>query len=84
MVLLKGPKGRFGRLQRQCDRAFTVYGGVVTTRQLASWCYPREMMRDERLRRWQIDNQARAAKSLGARPMERVGRQRVWRLKPDD
>jgi hypothetical protein len=56
-----------------------VHGGVLTTQQLASWCYSREIMRDERLRRWQIGNQARAAKSLGARPMERVGAQRVWR-----
>jgi hypothetical protein len=80
MSLLKGPKGRFGRLQRQCDRAFIVHGGVATTQQLASWCYPREIMWGERLKRWQIDNQARAAKSIGARPMERVGAQRVWRL----
>jgi hypothetical protein len=29
--LLKGPKDRFGRLQRQCDRAFIVHGGVATT-----------------------------------------------------
>jgi len=80
MSLLKGPKGRFGRLERQCDRAFIVHGGVATTQQLASWCYPREMMWGERLKRWQIDNQARAAKSIGARPMERVGAQLLWRL----
>jgi hypothetical protein len=30
-ALLTGPKGRFGRLQRQCDRAFIVHGGVATT-----------------------------------------------------
>jgi hypothetical protein len=41
------------------------------------------MMRGERLERWRIDNMARAAKSIGARPAERVGQQRVWRLKAD-
>jgi hypothetical protein len=79
--LLKGPKGRFGRLQRQCDRAFIVYDGEVTTRQLAEWCYPRLVLRGERLSRWRIDNQARAAKSIGARPAERTGAERVWRLR---
>jgi hypothetical protein len=82
--LLKAPKGRFGRLQRQCDRAFDIYRGTATTRQLASWCYPREVMRREKLPRWRIGNMARAAKSLGAKPMERVGVERVWRLKLDD
>jgi hypothetical protein len=81
---LKGPKGRLGRLKRQCNRVFSVYpDGKVTTQILASWCYPRQVMRGEKLKRWQIDNQARAAKSLGAKPMERVGVQRVWRLKSD-
>jgi hypothetical protein len=77
---MKGQKGRFGRLQRQCNRAFIAIGNALTTQQLASWCYPREIMWGERLKRWQIDNQARAAKSIGARPGERIGRERVWRL----
>jgi hypothetical protein len=82
-ALLKGPKGRFGRLQRQCNRAFSaVAGAALTTQELASWCWPRQWM-CRPLKRWQIDNQARAAKSIGARPMERVGVQRVWRLKSD-
>jgi hypothetical protein len=77
--VLKGPKGRFGYLQKQCNRAFIALGIAATTQQLASWCYPRQVMRGP-LKRWQIDNQARAAKSIGARPMERVGVQRVWRI----
>jgi hypothetical protein len=47
------------------------------------WCYPRQVMRGEKLPRWRIGNMARAAKSIGARPGEQVGRQRVWRLKAD-
>jgi hypothetical protein len=78
-AMLKGPKGRFGPLQRQVRRAFIATGNALTTRQLAEWCFPRI----KSPRRWQIDNQARAAKSLGARPAERVGQQRVWRLKAD-
>jgi hypothetical protein len=73
---LKAPRGRFGRLQRQCDRAFTVHGGMLTTQQLAQWCWA-----SKKLKRWMIGNQARAAKSLGASPMGRVGVQRVWRLR---
>jgi len=51
-----------------------VYGGTLTTQQLAQWCWA-----SKKLKRWMIGNQARAAKSIGARPMERLGAQRVWR-----
>jgi hypothetical protein len=76
-------KRPLGRLERQVRRAFIASGIALTTQILASWCYPRQMMRGERLERWRIDNMARAAKSIGARPAERVGQQRVWRLKAD-
>jgi hypothetical protein len=82
-ALLKPPNGRLGRLQRGCRRAFTAIGIEATTQQIALFCYPRQIVRGETLKWWQIKNQARAAKSLGARPAERVGQQRVWRLKAD-
>jgi hypothetical protein len=69
-----------GRLQRQCRRAFIALGIALTTRELASWFYPRALVRGEKLPRWRIGNMARAAKSIGARPGERVGQQRMWRL----
>jgi hypothetical protein len=82
-ALLNSPHGRLGRLQRRINRAFIALGIAATTQQIAMFAYPREMARGERLPRWRIRNMARAAKSLGARPAERVGQQRVWRLKAD-
>jgi hypothetical protein len=70
-------------LQRRLWRAFIAHNGVASTRELALWCYPRAILRGERLPGWRIHNQGRAAKSIGARPGEQVGRQRVWRLKAD-
>ena len=78
---MKADRRPLGRLQRQCRRAFIALGIALTTRELASWCYPRALMRGEKLPRWRIGNMARAAKSIGARPGEQVGRQRIWRLK---
>jgi hypothetical protein len=80
-TLLNSSHARLGKLQRRVLRAFIALGIAATTRQIAVFCYPREMTRGERLPRWRIRNQARAAKSIGARPGERVGQQRVWRLK---
>jgi hypothetical protein len=81
--LLNSPHGRLGYLQRRINWAFIALGTAAMTRQIAVFCYPREMTRGEQLPRWRIRNMARAAKSIGARPGERIGRQRVWRLKAD-
>jgi hypothetical protein len=77
-ALLNSPHGRLGRLQRRINRAFIALGIAATTRQIAVFCYPREMTRGERLPRWRIRNMARAARSLGARPVKRVGQQWLW------
>jgi hypothetical protein len=68
-------------LQKRIVRAFIALGIAATTRQIAVFCYPREMTRGERLPRWRIRNMARAARSIGARPVKRVGQQWLWRLK---
>jgi hypothetical protein len=75
-ALLKPPSGRFGRLQRQCYRVFIAHNGAVLTQQMLRWCYPR----GENPPRWRYRNMNRAARSLGAHAMERVGAQRMWRI----
>jgi hypothetical protein len=79
-ALLNSSHARLGKLERRVIRAFIALGIAATTRQIAVFCYPREMTRGERLPRWRIRNQARAARSIGARPGARIGQQRIWRL----
>jgi hypothetical protein len=70
-------------LQRQARRAFIVLGGEALTDQLAEWCWPRRRL----LERLPIEyrhrkSTARAARSIGAVRVRRVGKEWLWAL-PD-
>jgi hypothetical protein len=67
-----------GRLQRQCLRAFIALGGEAKTSELAEWCWP-----EGNPTRDQVASLARAARSIGARPVRRVGPEWLWRRLKD-
>jgi hypothetical protein len=66
-----------GRLQRRCRRALLVHRGEASTDQLAEWCWPRLPA----LQRKHVLSMARAARSIGAGRVRRVGREWLWRLR---
>jgi hypothetical protein len=69
-------KPRVGRLQRQVRRCFMACGSTVRTSDLHEWCwFGRPIRRSQRL------HVARAAKSVGAVRVGRVGSQWLWELK---
>ena len=73
---------RTGRLQRQVRRCFMAVGSTVRTRDLHGWCWARQLLLGQPIRRSQRLHVARAARSVGAVRVGRDGRQWVWRLKP--
>jgi hypothetical protein len=68
---------RVGGLQRGVQRAMRAYGGEACTSQLAEWCWPRLPT----LQRKHVLSMARAARSIGAVRVRRVGRDWLWRLR---
>jgi hypothetical protein len=79
--LLLASRPRWGRLQRQAQRAFAVHGGEALTSELAEWCWARRLLL-ERLPIMvaQRKSAARAARSIGAVRVRREGREWLWRL----
>ena len=73
---------RRGRLQRQTLRCFMASGKTVRTSDLADWCWARQLLLGQPIRRSQRLHIARAARSVGAARVRREGRQWVWQLKP--
>ena len=76
------PKPRVGRLQRQVRRCFMAVGATVRTADLHQWCWARQLLLGQPIRRSQRLHIARAARSVGAARVRREGRQWVWQLKP--
>jgi hypothetical protein len=79
--LLLPSRPRWGRLQRQARRAFIALGGEALTGELAEWAWPRRLL----LERQPIEyrhrkSTARAARSIGAVRVRRVGREWLWML----
>jgi hypothetical protein len=72
---------RTGRLQRQVRRCFLAVGATVRTADLADWCWPRQLLLGQPIRRSQRLHIARAARSVGAVRVARDGRQWLWQLK---
>jgi hypothetical protein len=65
-------RGR-GWLQRQCAYAFAALTSA-TTAQLIEWARPELVYMERRpLKKWEWDNVVRAAKSIGAKKVERCG-----------
>jgi hypothetical protein len=65
-------RGR-GWLQRQCAYAFAALTSA-TTGQLIEWARPELVfVARRRLKKWERDNVIRAAKSIGAKKVERGG-----------
>jgi hypothetical protein len=77
-----------GRLQLAIMRCFWAADGApVLTRDIASWCWPMAVeLEDRRLRLGENTSMNRAARSIGAKKVRRVGRQWLWILPadPDD
>ena len=73
-------KGR-GRLQRQINRCFVVFGPEVTSSRLYDWCYARNpRVRQSRGHRWSVLRILRTiADPIGR--AETIGRPVLWRLK---
>src|SRR5262245_61643506 len=67
------PRARWGRLQSRCWNALCD-SGEATGEQISAVCW------DVPPTPLQVHSQGRAAKSIGARPVRRVGRQWIWRL----
>jgi hypothetical protein len=65
---------RWGRLQSRVLYAFIDGDGEARSGTIAAYCW------DSQPTSWQSRSQRRAARSIGARPVRRVGRQWVWRL----
>jgi hypothetical protein len=79
--LLLPSKSRWGRLQRQAARAFIALDAEALTSELAEWCWARRLL----LERLPIEyrhrkSTARAARSIGAVRVRRVGREWLWML----
>lgn len=68
---------RWGRLQSRVLYALVDGQGEATTREMAAYCW------DESPTSSQMYSQWRAAKSIGAKPVRRAGRQWIWRLKDE-
>ena len=64
--------GRWGRLQSGVLYALIDGNGRAKTRTIALYCW------DKPPKPYQIHDQGRAAKSIGARPIRREGREWVW------
>jgi hypothetical protein len=71
---------RVGGLQRGVQRAMQAYGGEACTSQLAEWCWPRLPTRERK----HVLAMARAARSIGAGRVRRVGREWLWRLRDNE
>jgi hypothetical protein len=65
---------RWGKLQSRVLYALIDGDGEATTRAISEYC------RDGKPTERQMYSQRRAARSIGARPVRREGRQWVWRL----
>jgi hypothetical protein len=82
--LQRGPsapaKGR-GRLQRQINRCFTLFGPVISNSRLYDWCFARDpRARQSQARRWSVLRILRTiADPIGR--AETIGRPWLWRLK---
>src|SRR5260370_1024354 len=73
------PRGRFGRLQRQVWRA--LIRGPALTAELRRWCYPGKILIEKRqLTPGEASQVRRAARSIGAKALRRVGWQWRWEL----
>ena len=85
MGYLLGQKQRkVGRLQRQAARCFLVTREADTA-ELGTWCWPRVVLIERRpLTESERSSMNRAARSVGAQRVRRLGRNNwIWRL-PDD
>jgi hypothetical protein len=85
MGYLFGQKRRkVGRLQRQAARCFLI-AQTADNVELGTWCWPPVVLIERRpLREAERSSMCRAARSVGARRVRRVGRNNwIWRL-PDD
>ena len=85
MGYLFGQKRRkVGRLQRQAARCFLVTQEACSV-ELGTWCWPRVVLIEKRpLTECERSSMNRAARSVGARRVRRLGRNNwIWRL-PDD
>jgi hypothetical protein len=85
MGYLLGQKQRkVGRLQRQAARCFLVTREGDTA-ELGTWCWPRVVLIERRpLTESERSSMNRAARSVGAQRVRRLGRNNwIWRL-PDD
>jgi len=68
------PRTRWGRLQSRVLYALLDGSGEASGDEIARYCW------DGRPTERQMYSQRRAAKSIGARPMRRIGRKWVWQL----
>jgi len=66
-------RSRWGKLQSRVLYALCDHG-EATTREISEYC------RDGKPTERQLYSQRRAARSIGARPVRRVGRQWIWKL----
>ena len=85
MGYLFGQKRRkIGRLQRQAARCFLVTQEASSV-ELGTWCWPRVVLIERRpLTECERSSMNRAARSVGARRIRRLGRNNwIWRL-PED
>jgi hypothetical protein len=75
---------KVGRLQRQAARCFLVTREANSV-ELSTWCWPRVVLIEKRpLTECERSSMNRAARSVGARRLRRLGRNNwIWRL-PDD
>jgi len=73
-VYFAEPRRCWGRLQSRALYALVDGQGSATTREIATYCWDSEPTPR------QIYSQGRAAKSIGARPVRRIGRVWVWSL----
>jgi hypothetical protein len=69
-----------GPLQRGSRFCFAGHDGEATTSQLTEYCRPELVHRGRRPTEWQMQEQRRALRSIGAIPVRRHGRGWVWRL----
>ena len=73
-VYFAPPRRCWGRLQSRVLYCLVDAHGAATTRAISEYCW------DTPPTPRQIYSQGRAAKSIGARRVRRVGRQWIWRL----
>jgi hypothetical protein len=67
-------RSRWGKLKARALYCLVDHHGEAKTHEIAAYC------RDGRSTERQMYSQRRAARSIGARPVRRVGRQWIWRL----